>query len=450
MTTKPLPQSRRIVTQVPGPKSRVLLARRNGAVPDTVYRTVPTFVSRAQGAIVEDVDGNRFIDLASGIAVLNVGNSNPRVIEAMVRQASRYIHTCFHVSMYEPYVALAERLNTLTPGDFDKRTLLVNSGSEAVEFAAKIARRFTGRDAIVVFDHSFHGRTNLASKMSSSIVDTEEEGSPSGVVYRLPLAYPYRCPMGSSPEECGTACVEYAIDQLAGRIGPERIACVVIEPILGFGGGIVPPIEFVAGIADFCSQNDILLVADEVQTGFGRTGRWFGSEHFGITPDLIVMAKALGGGMPVAAVTGRAEIMDGARVGVLGSTQGGNPVACAAALAALDEIEEHQLIEHADLLGSSMRHALTKSAAESSLIGDIRGLGAMMAVELVRDKDNKTPAPSETDRVVQRCFQEGVIVIKAGSHGNVLRLLPPLTVGEALIEDALAVITQALVDENER
>src|SRR5918999_192191 len=332
-----IPQERRLVTEVPGPRSRELLARRDAAIPPAVWSTVPIFVRAASGAVVEDVDGNRLIDFGARLAVLNGGNPAPGVVEAVRRQADLYTHTCFHVTLNEPYVALAERLNELTPGDHPKQTFLVNSGAEAVENAIKVARYATGRSAVVAFDHAFHGRTMMAMSLTSKVMPYKQGFGPYATdVYRLPFSYPYRCAMGRPPDECGPACADHAIEEMEEHIGAKNIACVIAEPIQGEGGFVVPAPEFLPRLKEFCEAHGILFVADEIQTGFGRTGRWFATEHFGVVPDLVATAKALGGGLPIAGITGRADVMDAIHVGGMGGTFGGNPIACAAALAVID------------------------------------------------------------------------------------------------------------------
>jgi 4-aminobutyrate aminotransferase / (S)-3-amino-2-methylpropionate transaminase / 5-aminovalerate transaminase len=401
------------------------------------------FVRAASGAIVEDVDGNRLIDLGAGLAVLNVGNAAPDVVEALRRQADLYTHTCFHVTLNEPYVRVAERLNELTPGDHPKRTMLVNSGAEAIENAVKIARYATGRSGVVAFEHAFHGRTLMAMTLTAK--GTYRDGfTPHATdVHRLPYSYPYRCAMGCSPQECGPACADHAVREME-RIGPETIACVVAEPVLGEGGFVVPAPEFLPRIKEFCERHGILFVADEVQTGLARTGRWFGIEHVGVVPDLVTTAKALGGGLPLGAVTGRAELMEGIHVGGLGGTFGGNPLSCAAALAVLDTIERDGLAERAERIGATMTAALEDMAARSDLIGEVRGVGAMVAVELVTNRDTKEPAKDATARVLEECYRQGVIVLKAGTYDNVVRLLPPLTIDDGLLEEGLGILEKAL------
>lgn len=441
-----IPQERRLVTEIPGPKSRAMLERRLDAVPRGVFYTTPIFVEAAAGAIIRDVDGNSLIDLGAGLAVLNAGNANPAVVEAVREQAERFTHTCFHVTMSEPYVALAERLNSLAPGKGPRKTMFANSGAEAVENAVKIARYFTKRPAVVVFDHAFHGRTLQAMTMTAKVMPYKHGFGPTAPdVYRLPFAYPYRCPTGgTTPEECAESCAAYAIDEMDKHIGPESIACLVVEPIQGEGGFIVPAPGFLARLAEYCRDGGILFVADEVQSGMGRTGRWFAIEHEDIVPDLITTAKSLAGGLPLGGVTGRADVMESVHVGGLGGTFGGNPVACAAALAVLDTIERDGLLARAEMIGDVMRSRLMDMAERAPLIGEVRGRGAMVAMELVEDRASKAPAKAATARLVEECYRQGVVILKAGTYDNVIRLLPPLTIGEDLLSEGLDVLEKAL------
>ncbi len=403
------------------------------------------FADRAHGAIVEDVDGNRLIDLGAGLAVLNVGNAAPAVVEAVRDQAERYTHTCFHVTMNEPYVAVAERLNALAPGGFEKRTVLVNSGAEAVENAVKIARHHTGRPGVVAFGHAFHGRTLMAMTLTAKAMPYKRGFGPfAPEVYRLPYAYPYRCAAGAPPERCGEACAAFAIDEVERHIGPEHVACIVVEPVLGEGGFVVPGEGFLPALAEFARAHGILFVADEVQTGIARTGRMFGVDHEGVVPDLVVTAKSLAGGLPLGAVTGRADVMDGVHVGGLGGTFGGNPLACVAALAVLDQVERDGLVERAHRIGDVAMERLRDMAERHEAVGDVRGRGAMVAMELVEDRQTKRPAKGMASRIIEECFREGVIVLKAGTYDNVIRLLPPLTIEEGLLGDGLDVLDKAL------
>ena len=441
-----IPQERRLVTEIPGPRSRALLDRRVKAVPAAVFYTAPVFAQAASGAVIEDVDGNRLIDLGAGLAVLNAGNRAQSVVEAVREQLEQFTHTCFHVTMHEPYVELAERLNALAPGDAERRTMFVNSGAEAVENAVKIARYFTGRPAVAVLDHGFHGRTLLAMTMTAKVMPYKHRLGPfAPEVYRLPLAYPYRCPTGGTTEaECVEGCARYAIEILEKQIGPGNVACVVAEPIAGEGGFVVPAAGYLPRLADYCRANGILFVADEVQTGMGRTGRWFGIEHEGVVPDLITTAKALGGGLPLGAVTGRAEVMDSVHVGGLGGTFGGNPLACAAALAVLETIERDGLLARAEHIGEVMFGRLRELQERFSLIGEVRGRGAMVAMELVEDRSSKAPAKHAASRVIEECYRQGVVVLKAGTYDNVVRLLPPLVIADDLLAEGLDVLEKAL------
>ena len=441
-----IPQERKVVTEIPGPRSKELFARRADAIPQGVANIHPIVTARASGAIIEDVDGNRLIDFATGIAVLNVGHTSPAVVEAAQRQLELDTHTCFHVTANEPYIALAERLNALAPGDFAKKTMFANSGAEAVENAVKIARYHTKRSAVVVFDHAFHGRTLLAMSLTAKVMPYKQGFGPfAPEVFRLPFAYPYRCPTGGTPETCAGSCLRYAIDEMHKHIGEQNIAAVVVEPIQGEGGFVVPAPGFLKGLAGFCSENGILFVADEIQSGMGRAGRWFAIEDEGVVPDLVTSAKSLGGGLPISAVTGRAEIMDVVHVGGLGGTYGGNPVAAAAALAVLDQIEREGLLERSRTLGERVLDRLREMQGRHEMIGEVRGRGMMSAIELVRDRGTKEPIDGPTGTaIVQRALSEGLVLLKAGTYDNVLRLLPPLTIDEPLLDEGLQILEDAL------
>jgi 4-aminobutyrate aminotransferase/(S)-3-amino-2-methylpropionate transaminase len=421
------------------------MERRSAAVPASVFNTVPIFVERASGAIVEDVDGNRLIDFGAGLAVHNIGSSHPAVVEAIQRQAERYTHTCFHVSMNEPYVELAERLNRLTPGDHEKRTVLVNSGAEAVENAVKAARYFTGRQAVVTFDHAFHGRTLMGMSLTAKVQPYKQGFGPfAPEVYRLPFSYPYRCPTGEAPQDCGPRCAELVITEIEKHIGVDNVAAIVAEPVQGEGGFVVPGAEFLPRLTGFARDHGILFIADEVQTGFGRTGRWFASDHFGIVPDLVATAKALGGGLPIAGTTGRADVMDAIHVGGMGGTFGGNPIAAAAALAVIDTIEREGVLGTAERLGERLAAGLRDLADRFDLVGDVRGLGPMVAMELVDDPDSKHPAKEAASKVIEECYRQGLITLKAGTFDNVIRLLPPLTIDDHLVDEGFRILEKAL------
>jgi 4-aminobutyrate aminotransferase/(S)-3-amino-2-methylpropionate transaminase len=437
-----LPQVRRLVTAIPGPKSQELLARKNAAVPSGVGVTLPVFVTRAGGGVLEDVDGNSLIDFGSGIAVTSVGNSAEAVVRRASAQLADFTHTCFMVTPYEGYVRVAEELNALTPGDHEKRTALFNSGAEAVENAVKIARAHTGRPAVVVFDHGYHGRTNLTMALTAKNMPYKHSFGPfAPEVYRVPLAYPYRWLTG--PENCAAEAAAQAIDQITKQVGPDNVAAIVIEPIQGEGGFIEPAKGFLPRIAEFAREHGIVFVADEIQTGFCRTGQWFACEDEGVVPDLITTAKGIAGGLPLAAVTGRAEIMDAAHTGGLGGTYGGNPVACAAALGAIETMRELDLNARARRIGEIMLSRLRSLAEKYEVIGDVRGRGAMIAVELVRPGGGKEPDAAVTAALAKACHAEGLVVLTAGTYGNVLRFLPPLVIGEDLLNEGLDIIERA-------
>ncbi len=439
-----IPQERKVVTEIPGPRSREWFERRASAVPPGVSSIHPIVTARASGAIVEDVDGNRLIDLATGISVLNVGHTSPEVVAAAQKQLELDTHTCFHVTANEPYIELAERLNALAPGDAEKRTMFANSGAEAVENAVKIARRATGRQAVVTFDHAFHGRTLLAMTLTAKVMPYKQGMGPfAPEVYRLPFAYPYRWPGG--PERCAEEALAYARDEMHKHIGEENIAAVIVEPIQGEGGFIVPASGFLSGLAELCRENGIVFIADEIQSGMGRAGRWFAIEDEGVVPDIVLTAKSLGGGLPISGVTGRAELMDAVHPGGLGGTYGGNPVAAAAALAVLDTIEREGLLERSRSLGERVMARLREMQARHPLVGDVRGRGLMTAIELVADRGTKEPIDGPTgSAIVRLCLEEGVLILKAGTYDNVIRLLPPLTIDEGLLDEALDVLDDAI------
>jgi 4-aminobutyrate aminotransferase/(S)-3-amino-2-methylpropionate transaminase len=439
-----IPQERKLVTEIPGPRSRELFERRKAAIPPGVANLHPIVTARASGAIVEDVDGNRFIDFATGISVLNVGHTAPEVVRAAQAQLELDTHTCFHVTANEPYIALAERLNALAPGDFAKRTMFANSGAEAVENAIKIARHATKRPAVVTFDHAFHGRTLLAMSLTAKVMPYKQGFGPfAPEIYRLPFAYPYRWPSG--PERCAEEALAYARDEMHKHIGEENIAAVIVEPIQGEGGFIVPAPGFLKGLADFCAEHGIVFISDEIQAGMGRAGRWFAIEDEGVVPDMITTAKSLGGGLPLSAVTGRAELMDSVHVGGLGGTYGGNPVAAAAALAVLDKIEREDLLAAARRTGEIVARRFGEMQARHEVIGDVRGRGAMWAMELVADRTTKEPLAAETMSAISRAaLERGVIVLTAGTYGNVIRLLPPINIDPALLEEGLDLLDEAI------
>jgi 4-aminobutyrate aminotransferase/(S)-3-amino-2-methylpropionate transaminase len=437
-----LPQERRVVTAIPGPKARALHERRTAAVAAGVSSALPIEVVAAGGGVIVDSDGNSLIDLGSGIAVVNVGNAAPSVAQAVAAQAASFTHTCFMITPYAGYVAVCEQLNRLTPGTHAKKSALFNSGAEAVENAVKIARHATDRTAIVVMEHAYHGRTNLTMALTAKSMPYKAGFGPfAGDIYRVPMAYPYRWPGGA--DHSGPEAAAEAIQHIRTEIGADRVAAVLVEPIQGEGGFIVPGKGYLPAIADFCQQHGILFIADEIQTGFGRTGQWFACEDEHIVPDLITTAKGIADGMPLAAVTGRAEVMDSVHPSGLGGTYGGNPVACAAALATIDLLEHGNLIAEAQKLGAALRTRLDAMKSRDRGIGDVRGRGLMQAIELVQP-GTKEPDPERVRAVIAACHAQGVVTLSAGTFGNVIRFLPPLVIGEKLLHEGLDVVAEAL------
>ena len=432
-------QRRRLVTELPGPRSRALQARKTAAVAAGIGVTLPVYVERASGGILVDVDGNQLIDFGSGIAVTSVGNAAPEVVARVQEQVAAFTHTCFMVTPYAGYVEVCEALNRLTPGTHEKRSALFNSGAEAVENAVKIARRFTGRDAVVVFDHAYHGRTNLTMAMTAKNMPYKDGFGPfAGEVYRAPMSYPFREPAPISGEEAAAR----AIAVIEKQVGADRTAAVVIEPILGEGGFVVPAPGFLAALSAWCTAHGVLLVADEVQSGFARTGAMFACDHEGVVPDLVTTAKGIAGGLPLAGVTGRADVLDSVHAGGLGGTYGGNPLACAAALGAIATIEQLDLAGAARRIEAVMMPRLRALAEQHPAIGDVRGRGAMLAVELV-EPGTTTPDAALAGRVSAACHSEGLVTLTCGTFGNVLRFLPPLVIGEDLLADGLDVLVAA-------
>jgi 4-aminobutyrate aminotransferase/(S)-3-amino-2-methylpropionate transaminase len=436
-------QKRVLVTSVPGPASLEMSRRKTAAVAAGVGTGMPVYVVEASGGILRDADGNQLIDLGSGIAVTTVGNGNPRVVEAVTEQVRQFTHTCFMVTPYDKYVAVCEKLNELTPGDHEKRSALFNSGAEAVENAVKIARHATGRPAVVAFEHGYHGRTNLTMALTSKNMPYKHRFGPfAPEVYRVPMAYPYRWPTGA--ENCAEEALRTVTDMIHTQVGEENCAAVVIEPIQGEGGFIVPPEGFLPGLADWCREHGILLIADEVQSGFCRTGDWFACDHEGVVPDLVTTAKGIAGGMPLAAVTGRAEVMDAVHVGGLGGTYGGNPVACAAALASIESMEQDDLAGRAREIGEVLFERLGRLDAEYDQVGEVRGRGAMVAMELVTDGGSKEPNAALAAAVARECFQRGVVTLTCGTYGNVFRFLPPLSISDELLHEAMDILEEAV------
>jgi 4-aminobutyrate aminotransferase/(S)-3-amino-2-methylpropionate transaminase len=438
-------------TSVPGPRSQALMKRRDAAVVKGVFHATPVFVSQAEGAVVEDVDGNRLIDFAGGIGCLNTGHRAPAVVEAIRRQLDRFLHTSFNVLPYESYIAVCEKLNAMAPGRGTKKTILVNTGAEAVENAIKIARCYTKRSAIITFEDAFHGRTYMAMAATSKTHPYKAGFGPfPSEVYRIPYAYCFRCSYSKTYPSCDVFCARHIEDAFKRVVAAESVAAVIVEPILGEGGFVTPPAEFYPTLGAVCRKHGILLIADEVQTGCARTGSMFACERLGLEPDLVTMAKSLSGGLPLAAVTGRAEIMDAPGVGQLGGTFAGNPAACEAALAVFETIEKENLCARADVLGERFRKRAAKWQARWEIVGDVRGMGAMQALELVRSKASREPADTETTQVSRYCYEHGLITITAGSYSNVIRLLVPLVITDAQMDEGLDVLEAALAHVAEK
>ena len=430
-----------IRTEIPGPKSRALMARREAAIPSGPSNATPVFAARAEGASIEDVDGNRYLDFAGGIGCLNIGHRAPRVLSAIREQLEKHLHLCFAVTPYEGYVAVAEKLNSLAPGNFPKKTILVNSGAEAIENSVKIARAYTKRPAIICFEDAFHGRTLLTMSLTSKTHPYKAGFAPfASDIYRIPFAYPYRAEKDATAE----TFAHHLEDAFKRSVAAESVAAVIAEPVLGEGGFVIPPRDYFKLLQNICRKHGILFIADEVQSGFARTGKWFASEHFGIEPDLIAMAKSLGGGMPIAAVSGRAEIMDAPGVGALGGTYCGHPVSCAAALAAIETIEKDGLLTRSTAIGKHFEERARSWQKKWPLIGEVRGLGGMCAIELVRDAETREPADSETMAIAKYCYEHGLITITAGTFNNVIRILVPLVVTDEQFDEGLGVLEAAL------
>jgi 4-aminobutyrate aminotransferase/(S)-3-amino-2-methylpropionate transaminase len=440
--TSPLVQRRHLVTELPGPQSQELGARRAAAVAGAVGSTMSIYVARAAGGVIEDVDGNTLIDLGAGIAVTTVGNGNPRVVAGVQAQVADFTHTCFMISPYEEYVAVCEALAELTPGDHAKKSALFNSGAEAVENAVKVARYATGRNAVVAVDHAYHGRTNLTMALTAKSMPYKHGFGPfANEVYRAPMAYPLRWPGGA--ENCAEESFRAFAEMVHTQVGESNTAAVIIEPIQGEGGFIVPPEGWLRRVADFCSEHGILLIADEIQSGFCRTGDWFACEHEGVVPDLITTAKGIAGGLPLSGVTGRAEIMDSVHNGGLGGTYGGNPVACAAALGSIQTMKDEDLCGRARQIESLFTERLEVLRSKYDVIAEVRGRGAMLAMELTAGAGDLSPNPAATSAINSYCHSQGLVTLTAGTFGNVLRFLPPLSSPDHLLREGLDILEEA-------
>ncbi|WML40977.1 4-aminobutyrate--2-oxoglutarate transaminase [Neobacillus sp. OS1-2] len=435
----------KLQTEIPGPKSREIVERRNKFVPKGISNNCQSFVKKAQGAVVEDVDGNHYLDFAGAIGTLNVGHSHPKVVRALQEQASQFIHTGFNVMMYESYITLAERLCELAPGDFDKQAAFFNSGAEAVENAVKIARKYTGRQGIVSFTRGFHGRTLMTMTMTSKVKPYKFGFGPfAPEVYKAPYPYVYRRPDGMSEQKYSEMIIEQFEQFLLAEVAPETIAAVVMEPVQGEGGFIVPDKAFVKRVREICTQYGILFVADEIQTGFARTGKHFAIDHFDVVPDLLTISKSMGAGVPISGVIGRAEIMNAAAVGEIGGTYSGSPLGCRAALTVLDIIESENLNDRAEKIGERVLEKMQLLADRFEGIGDVRGLGAMCAMEIVKDRQSKTPDKEAVGKIVKAACERGLMLLSAGIYSNVIRLLMPLTITDDQLEEGLQILEEAM------
>ncbi len=445
--------SKRIRTEVPGPKSRALMDRRKKAVSAGLGSATPIFAREAKGALLTDVDGNTFIDFGGGIGVLNVGHADHRVVEAVKEQVEKFTHTCYYVTQYEPYVELAEKLNDLVPGDSEKRSFFANSGAEAVENAIKVARAYTGRPAIIAFENAFHGRTFMAMSLTSKPDPYKKTFGPyAPEIYRVPAPYPYRCP---ADKDCSGGCRGNCFEALerafVSYVDPGGVAAIIVEPVSGEGGFLPFPDFYLRRLRELCDEHGIVMIVDEVQTGFGRTGKMFALEHSGVEPDILVLAKSLGGGLPIGGITGKAEIMDSVHVGGLGTTYGGNPMACAAALAVLQAFEEDDLLSRANVIGDRVMSAMRDiQHKHPDFVGDVRGHGPMAAMELVEDAESKTPAKKRTGEIVEAALQEGLLLLTAGQYGNVIRALAPFAITDGELDEGLAILDRAVSEAASR
>jgi 4-aminobutyrate aminotransferase / (S)-3-amino-2-methylpropionate transaminase / 5-aminovalerate transaminase len=422
-----------------------LLNERNKYIPQGPFNTHPIFAAKAKGAMITDIEGKEYIDFAGGIGVNNLGHCDEEVVKAIKDQVDQYIHTCFHVVMYEPYVELAKKLNEITPGTFPKKTMFANSGAEAVENSIKIARHATGRPATIAFADAFHGRTLLALSLTSKMKPYKLGFGPyAPEIYRMPYAYCYRCAFGLEYPSCEISCAYYLKEFFATHISAEQVAALIVEPVLGEGGFVVPPKEYFKVLQKLCHDNGILFIADEVQTGFGRTAKMFAIEHYEVVPDIIVMAKSMAGGMPLSAITGKTEVMDHPQSGGLGGTFSGNPVACRAALAVLEQFEKKKLLARGEGIGKKVMKRFKEFYEKYPVVGDVRGLGAMVGMELVEDRQTKEPATALTKQLVVKCREKGLLMISAGTYSNIIRPLMPLVITDEQLERGISIIDESL------
>ncbi len=424
-----------------------LYLRRQNTIPKGVFNVGQVFAESARGAVITDVEGKQYIDFAGGIGVQNVGHCHPKVVKAIQDKAEKLTHSCFHITMYEEYVELCEKLCGLVPGDFAKMAALFNSGAEAVENAVKACRHHSGRQGVIAFEAGFHGRTLLCMSLTSKVKPYKFGFGPfAPEVYRMPYAYCYRCPLGENYPDCGVACADLLQDFFVEHVAAENVACLIIEPILGEGGFVTPPPEYFPKLKAICEEHGIAFIADEIQTGFGRTGTMLAMEHWGVTPDLTTVAKSMGGGMPVSGVAGRRDILDAPQVGGMGGTYGGNPVACAAALAVMDVIESENLLMKSKKLGETVRSRFVDLMSEYELIGDVRGKGPMLALELVTDRETKAPAAAQAQKIAAKCMEKGLIVLSCGTYGNVIRTLMPLVIEDEQLDKGMAILEETFAE----
>jgi len=433
---------------LPGEQGERLVSLRNEYVPKGVFQIAPIFISKGKGALIEDVDGNEYIDFTAGISVLNIGHCNDKVISAIKEQADKHLHTCFHVLMYESYVKLAKKLAEITPGNFPKQVLLTNSGAEAVENSVKVARRYTGRYGIIAFEHAFHGRTTLAMGLTSQVKYYKYGFGPFDPgIQRFPYAYTYRAPFKTTGADYGKYCVKRIEDSFKTYMPAEAIAAIIVEPVLGEGGYVIPPVEFLKGLRRICDDYGILLIADEIQSGMGRTGKMWAIEHFDVVPDILLAAKSLGGGLVLSATVGRRDIMDSVDIGGLGGTFGGNPLSCVAALKVIEIIEQDKLLDRAVKLGKIAKGRLEGMKEKYDIIGDVRGLGSAIGVELVKDRETKEPATKETGEIRKKCLEHGLIIMSCGALHNVLRIMFPLIIKDGELKTGLDILEDAIAQK---
>lgn len=433
-----------IRTELPGPKAKELLAKKEKNVPKGPFNTMQTFAAKGDGALLTDIDGNTFLDFAGAIGTLNVGHCPPRVVEALHAQIDQYLHPCFHVMMYEPYIKLAEKLNSITPGNHSKKTFFLSTGAEAVENAVKIARKYTGRKGIISFERGFHGRTYMSMSLTSKVKPYKYEFGPfAPETYKWPYPYYYRSE-GLKDKDHDNALLKRFETFFLSEVPPEEVAAVIMEPVQGEGGFVMPSSHFIKGVKALCEKHGILFIADEVQTGFGRTGKMFAMEHYDVVPDLMTMSKSIGAGLPVSAVTGRADIMDSPNIGEIGGTYGGSPLGCAAALEVIRTIEEEGLLERANEIGSLFTEKFSDFPLKYKQVGEVRSLGAMCAIEFVKDQETKEPNKEIVQEILSKAHNRGLIIMSAGLYGNIIRLLSPLVTTNEQLDEGFSLLEEVI------